>query len=78
MVTIVPVSCSCRATSSHIAFMSARVETTLISTLVDASGELAIVEPLVPRLDRAVAGVSLGQDADETEHDSPPTGKHPM
>src|SRR3954469_7932865 len=60
-VTIVPVSCSCRETNSRIAFMSARVETTLISTLVDASGELTIVEPLVPRMDRTVAGVSLGQ-----------------
>src|SRR3954453_15520115 len=96
VVTIVPVSCSCRETSSRIAFsriafMSARVETTLISTFVDASGELTIVEPLVPRVDRTVAGVSLGQadvptrpdivwslpgDADEMDHDSAPAGKH--
>src|SRR4051794_30857393 len=92
VVTSLPVSCSCRETSSRIAFMSARVETTLISTFVDALGELTIVEPLVPRVDRTVAGVSLGQadvprrpdivwslpgGAGETEHDSAPAGKHP-
>src|SRR3954452_24034302 len=90
VVTIVPVSCSCRETSSRIAFMSARVERTLISTLVGVWGELAIVEPLVSHLARAVAGVCreadcprrpdidlpLASHADETGRGSAPAGRH--
>src|SRR3954469_23368027 len=91
VVTTVPVSCSCREMSSRIAFMSARVETTLIPTLVGVPGELPIVEPLVPRLDRAVAGASsqadvprrprsgwpLPSDAVERERDSALAAEQP-